>query len=87
MVFVTSIKTYILGTIMIQIFWTNRPGQRVQAQIRLLIEEQSYQGLTVCYSIYIFLTKYPKDWPFCLNFRLITAVFWRPKILELYGSL
>ena len=30
---------------------------------------------TVCYSICIFLTKYPKVWPLCLRFRWITSNF------------
>ena len=30
---------------MILSFWTDRPGQTVQTQIRLLLEEQSDQGL------------------------------------------
>ena len=30
---------------------------------------------TVCYSICIFLTKYPKVWPLFLNFRFFTAKF------------
>ena len=32
-------------TVMIQSFRTNRSGQKVQTQIRLLLEEQSDQGL------------------------------------------
>ena len=32
-------------TVMILSFRTDRPGQTVQTQIRLLLEEQSYQGL------------------------------------------
>ena len=32
-------------TVMILIFWTERSGQIVQTQIRLLLEEQSDQGL------------------------------------------
>ena len=34
-----------IGTVMIQSFWTDRSGQTVQTQIRLLLEEQSNQGL------------------------------------------
>ena len=30
---------------------------------------------TVCFSICIFLTKYPKVWPLFLNFRFFTAKF------------
>ena len=43
--------------------------QTVQTQIRLPLEEQSIQGLQVCYSICIILTKYPKVLSLCLNFR------------------
>ena len=32
-------------TVMILSFWTDSPGQTVQTQIRLLLEEQSDQGL------------------------------------------
>ena len=55
-------------TVMILSFRTDRSGQTVQTQIRLLPEEQSEQGLH-CYSICIFLTKYTKLWVFCFNFR------------------
>ena len=41
-------------------FQTDMPGQRVQTQIRLLLEEQSDQGLPVCHSICTFLTHYFK---------------------------
>ena len=34
-----------LHTVMILSFWTNRSGQTVQTQIRLILEEQSDQGL------------------------------------------
>ena len=33
------------NTVMILSFWTYMPGQTVQTQIRLLLEEQSDQGL------------------------------------------
>ena len=33
------------STVMIQSFWTDRSGQTVQTQIRLLIEEQFDKGL------------------------------------------
>ena len=55
---------------MILIFRTDRSGQTVQTQIRLLLEVQSDQGLHfVCYSICVFLTEYPKVWSLCLNLR------------------
>ena len=59
-------------------FQTDRSGQTVQTQIRLLLEEQSDQGLHCllfhwhCFEL---LMKYPMVWPFFLNFRLITAKF------------
>ena len=48
------------------------PGQTVQTQIRLLQEKQSDQGAVPFAFV---LTKYPKVWPLCLNFREITAKF------------
>ena len=61
--------------VMIQSFRTYRSGQTVQTQIRLLLEEQSDQGL-LCLLFHLQpLTKYSKGWPLCLNFRKITAVF------------
>ena len=59
---------------MIPIFRTDRFGQTVQTQIRLLLEEQSDQGLH-CLLFHLSLTKYAAVWPFCLNFRLITVKF------------
>ena len=59
-------------TVMILIFRTDRIGQTVQNQTRL---SSLIRVFTVCYSICVFLTKYATVWPFCLNFRLITAKF------------
>ena len=53
---------------MITIFRTDRFGQTVQTQIRLLLEEQSDQGLH-CLLFHLSLTKYAAVWSFCLNFR------------------
>ena len=39
------LSTRILSTVMLLSFWTDRSGQTVQTQIRLLLEEQSDQGL------------------------------------------
>ena len=50
-------------------FWTDKSRQTVQTQIRLLLEEQSDQGLHCFYSICIFSTKYTEVWPLFLNFR------------------
>ena len=62
-----------LNTIMIQSVQTDRSGQKVQSQIRLLLEEQSDQGLYCLQSHLHLLTKYSKTWLLCLNFSLITA--------------
>ena len=35
----------LVGTVIILYFWTDRSGQTAQTQIRLLLEEQSDQGL------------------------------------------
>ena len=44
---VNALDALLLGkiTIMILSFQTDRAGQTVQTQFRLLLEEQSYQGL------------------------------------------
>ena len=71
------------STVMILRFWTNRPGQTVQTQIRLLLEEQSDQGLHCCNSSCIFW-HYSKVKPSCLTFRVITANF---QVFEILGIL
>ena len=38
-------QIYEMCTVMILCFWTDMPGQTVQTQITLLLEEQSNQGL------------------------------------------
>ena len=72
---------------MIQSFRTDKSGQTVQTQIRLLLEEQSDQGLHCLLfhlhgshklpsglaSLFVFLIDYSK-------------VFWHPKIENLYGN-
>ena len=56
-------------TVMILSFWTDRSGQTVQTQIRLLLEEQSDQGLhCLLFHLHI-LAKYAMVLPLCLNFR------------------
>ena len=55
-----------VSTVMILNFRTDRSGQTVQTQIRLLLEEQSDQGLH-CLLFHLHV------WPLCLNFRRITA--------------
>ena len=41
----SSLKVGVKSTVMILSFRTDMPGQTVQTQIRLLLEEQSDQGL------------------------------------------
>ena len=62
------------STVMILNFRADRSGQTLQTQIRLLLEEQSDQGLH-CFCICIFLVKYLKVRHLCFDFRLITARF------------
>ena len=62
-------------TVMILSFWTDRSGQTVQTQIRLLLEEQSDQGLhclPFCLHLLDILL-YGK--PACSNVWMITAFF------------
>ena len=75
----------LLATVMIQSFRTDSSGQTVQTQIRLLLEEQSDQGLHCLQFHCIFLTKYPKVWPLFLNFRQIVAKFFMAS--ENFGTL
>ena len=50
-------------------------GQTVQTQIRLLLKEQSDQGLhCLLFHLHVF-GKYFQVWPLCLNLRYITAKF------------
>ena len=56
-------------TVIILNFRTDRSGQTVQTQNSLI------RVFTICFSICIFLVKYPKVWHLCLNFRLIIARF------------
>ena len=68
-------------------FWTYRWGQTVQTQIRLLLEEQSDQGLhCLLFHLHLFdetayglvsLFEFQVDY---------SKVFWHPKILEFYGK-
>ena len=55
-------------TVMILSFPTNRSWQTVQTQLRLLLEEQSDQGLhCLLFHLHLF-----DKIPLCLNFRYIT---------------
>ena len=67
-------------TVMILSFWTIRPGQTVQTQIRLFRGSQ-IQVCPVCHSIRIFLPHYSMVKPLCSNFRVITANFSGVQIL------
>ena len=57
-------------TVMTLSFLTGRSGQTVQTQIRLLLEEQSDQGLhCLLFHFYHFDKIFFKVWPLCWNFR------------------
>ena len=58
----TWLKSDYQDTVMTISFWTDRSGQTLQAKIRLLLEEQSEQGLH-CLLFHLNLAS------FCLNFR------------------
>ena len=64
---------------MILSFQTVRSGQTLQTQIRLLLVEQSNQGLhCLLFHLHLFdeIPRLPAEvWPLCLNFSLITAKF------------
>ena len=66
-------------TIMIPSFRTDRSGQTVQTQIRLLLEEEPSVCLirvyTVCNSVCILWVHYSLVKPSCSNFRVTTANF------------
>ena len=59
------------STTMTESFRTYRSEQTVQTQIRLLLEEQSDKYLHCLLFHLHHLTKYPKNWPLRLTFRLI----------------
>ena len=50
-------------------FLTDRSGQTVQTLIRLLLEEQSDQGLRCLLFHLHLLDEIPRVWPPCVNFR------------------
>ena len=69
------IKTEAVSIVMILNVRTERSVQTVHTQIRLLLEEQSDQGLhCLLFDLHVF-DKYLQVWPFCLNFREITTKF------------
>ena len=51
------------------------PGQTVQTQIRLLLEESLIRVYTVCHSDCIVWTHYSMVEPHSSNFRVITTIF------------
>ena len=66
-------------TVLFLSFQTDRCGQTVQTQIRLLQCRPRSDCLirvyTVCYSVYVFRTHFSIVKPRCSNFRIITANF------------
>ena len=60
------------STVMIQSFRTDRSGQTVQTQIRLLLEEQSDQGLH-CLLFHLHLEVKDQGRTISLNFRVLTV--------------
>ena len=63
-----------VSTIMTLCFWTDRSRQTVPDQTAprgapISLGSSLIRVFAVCYSISIILTKYPKVWPLCLNFR------------------
>ena len=69
-------------TVIFLSFWTDRSGQTVQTQIRLLLEDL-IRVYTLCNSLCIFRMHYTKEMPFCSTFRVITINFQVSEILEL----
>ena len=67
---------------MVLSFRTDRSGQTVQTQIRLLLEEQSDQGLHYFKSGCIFWVHYSSVKQSCSNFRVITANFLGVRIVR-----
>ena len=65
-------------TVMIPSFRTYRSGQTVQTQITLLLEEQSSLFAIPSAS---FWRHFSSVRPVCLNFWVITAIFWLSKNL------
>ena len=73
---------------MILNFQTDRSGQTVQTQIRLLLEEKSDQGLhCLLFHLHGF-DKIPSGLPLLFEFSVeLQQSFLRSKIKELYGML
>ena len=68
------------GTVIFLSFRTDRSGQTVQTQIRLLL----IGVYTVCNSLCIFWIHYSKEQSSCSTFRVITANF---RVSEILGFL
>ena len=58
---------------MVLSFWTDRPWQTVQTQIRLLLKEQSDQGLHCLSSCLHLLDKFLSGKTFLFKFSVTTA--------------
>ena len=71
---IPTVSVCLVVTVMILNFQTDRSGQTVQTQIRLLLEEQSDQGLHCLLFQCMFFTKYLQVWPLCLNYSEFLCV-------------
>ena len=74
----------IVNTVTILSFRTDRSGQTVQTQIRLLLEEQSDQGIHCLQFQLHLLGTLLFGKPSCLNFRMITANFLGVQIFRIF---
>ena len=80
-------KDMIYRNYLILNFPTDRSGQTVQTQIKLLLEEQSDQALhCLLFHLHVF-DKIPSGLASMFEFKVnLQQCFLRPKILELYGT-
>ena len=70
-------------TVIFLSFWTDRSGQTVQTQIRLLLERSSLiRVYTVCHSLCIFWMHYTKEKLSFSTFRVITTNFLSVRIFR-----
>ena len=56
-------------TVMTLSFWTDGLGKQCRPRSDRSSRSSLIRVFTVCYSICIFLSKFPKVWPLCFNFR------------------
>ena len=77
-------KWRILSTVIFLSFRTDRSGQTVQTQIRLLLESSLIRVYAVCNSGCIFWVHYSSIKPSCSNFRVITANFLGVRIFRIF---